>query len=433
MFTVIIPAHNSEKTILKTVNNILSNLVYKEDEVIIINDGSYDDTLKLLEKYKFDTRVKIINQENKGVSAARNKAIEYISMHTDLITFIDDSDKISNNFFQEHIQFFKEFKNICISVTPIVILENDSKRSHNLNFRFNEKDKVVNILEKENFIHYHMGGVVYKKELFTKENYRFDENINYWEDAKLFNTIILEKKRYGLVHNATYFYNRNNETSLSKKAWYSNKRFEYHIENNFFQIIKDSIKEFGYVIPYVQYLIVIHYLEYLLEHNHKIIKYANVNISDRFYVSSKMLFTYIEGNVIEKISLNNKYKQFLYKLKNMEYTIVPKSENIKMYIHKYNFFTQIAILSFSKESFGISTTSKVRLNNNTALVLKNKNIRILNEFKEDFSLIHFKMKIPVLSILLGFKIKIEDQKNEMTYIVKRQSLIKKISLKLLKE
>lgn len=43
------------------------------------------------------------------------------------------------------------------------------------------------------------------------------------------------------------------------------------------------------------------------------------------------------------------------------------------------------------------------------------------------------MKIPVLSILLGFKIKIEDQKNEMTYIVKRQSLIKKISLKLLKE
>ncbi|MDT3971645.1 glycosyltransferase family 2 protein, partial [Staphylococcus saprophyticus] len=236
MFSVIIPAHNSEKTILKTVNNILSNLVYKEDEVIIINDGSYDDTLKLLEKYKFDTRVKIINQENKGVSAARNKAIEYISMHTDLITFIDDSDKISNNFFQEHIQFFKEFKNICISVTPIVILENDSKRSHNLNFRFNEKDKVVNILEKENFIHYHMGGVVYKKELFTKENYRFDENINYWEDAKLFNTIILEKKRYGLVHNATYFYNRNNETSLSKKAWYSNKRFEYHIENNFFQI-----------------------------------------------------------------------------------------------------------------------------------------------------------------------------------------------------
>ncbi|MDT3996808.1 glycosyltransferase family 2 protein, partial [Staphylococcus saprophyticus] len=116
-------------------------------------------------------------------------------------------------------------------------------------------------MEKENFIHYHMGGVVYKKELFTKENYRFDENINYWEDAKLFNTIILEKKRYGLVHNATYFYNRNNETSLSKKAWYSNKRFEYHIENNFFQIIKDSIKEFGYVIPYVQYLIVIHYLE----------------------------------------------------------------------------------------------------------------------------------------------------------------------------
>ncbi|MDT3977541.1 glycosyltransferase family 2 protein, partial [Staphylococcus saprophyticus] len=74
MFSVIIPAHNSEKTILKTVNNILSNLVYKEDEVIIINDGSYDDTLKLLEKYKFDTRVKIINQENKGVSAARNKA-----------------------------------------------------------------------------------------------------------------------------------------------------------------------------------------------------------------------------------------------------------------------------------------------------------------------------------------------------------------------
>ncbi|WP_436854887.1 glycosyltransferase family 2 protein [Staphylococcus caeli] len=424
MFTVIVPTHNSEKTILKTINNILLNLIHNEDEIIIIDDGSSDETLKILERYRDEDRVKILSQKNKGVSSARNKAIEYASTHNKFITFIDDSDQISENFFVENKKFFKQFNDIYISVTPIVILENSNKRQHSLNFRFNGKNKVVNILEKPNFIHYHMGGVVFRKELFTKENYRFDETINFWEDAKLFNTIVLKKMKYGLVHNATYFYDRNNENSLSKKAWYSNKRFEYHIENNFFKIIRESNLKYGYVISYVQFLIGKHYMEYLLEHNQNIIKHANINISNRFYLSSKMLFTHIEGNIIEKISSNNKYKQFLFKLKNLDYSVMPKSDEIKIYIHKYNVFTKKTLLSFSKESFGISVNADVLVNNKKAVVIKNKNKNVLNEFKDDFSLLYFKVEIPLINILFGFSINIIDEKNSCNYIVQRSSIFK---------
>lgn len=426
MFSVIIPVHNSKKTILETVNNVLLNLIDEKDEVIIVNDGSNDNTLDILDIYSDNKKVKIFSQINKGVSAARNLGIANISESSKFVTFIDDSDKISDDFFRKNREFFLNHVDISVSVNPILITESNNKREHNLNFRFQKNTNIVNILEDKNFIHYHMGGVVFRKTVFTEENYSFDEEINYWEDAKLFNIVILNKQKYGLVKDTTYYYNRNNSDSLSKLAWKSNKRFEYHIDNNFFQVIHESIKEYGYVIPYVQYLISKHYLEYLLEHNQKIIKHANVNISERFYVSSKMLFSHIEENVIEKISLNNKYKQFLFKLKNVDYSIEPRSHKIEIYIHKYNVLNKSAIFSFSKESFGVSTSASVSLNNKNATTIENNNMKILNEYKEDFSLLLFKLKVPIRNLIWGFTIEVEDFKNNKKYLINRPSIFKKI-------
>ncbi|MCA2501196.1 glycosyltransferase family 2 protein [Staphylococcus xylosus] len=425
MFSVIIPVYNSEQTILKTVSSILLNLVDKKDEIIIVNDGSTDNTINILDVYKENKKIKIINQNNKGVSAARNHGIEYISDSTKFVTFIDDSDQISNNFFNENIKFFTKHENISVAVNPIMIIENNNEREHNLNFRFKKSNDVVNILEDKNFIHYHMGGTVFRKTVFTEDNYRFDEKINYWEDAKLFNILVINKQKYGLVKRTKYYYNRDNRFSLSKLAWLSNKRYEYHIDNNFFHIINESIMRYGYVIPYVQFLISNHYLEYLLEYNQEIIKYHNINITKSFYLSSEILFTHIENNVIENIGVNNKYKHFLFKLKNIEYNIVPRSENIKVYIHSYNILNGFAILSFSKDSFGISTSAIVSLLDKKALIVKNKNAQIFNEYKEDFSLLVFKVKVPIRHIIFGFKIDIKDVKNNKSYLIHRPSIIKK--------
>ena len=71
MISVIINVYNDEKYIKKCLDCVV-NQTYKDLEIIIVNDGSTDNTLKICESYK-DPRIKIINQENKGVSAARNR------------------------------------------------------------------------------------------------------------------------------------------------------------------------------------------------------------------------------------------------------------------------------------------------------------------------------------------------------------------------
>ena len=74
MFSVFIPAYNAEQCIERCVNSVL-NQTFGEFEIIVVNDGSTDGTLERLAKFS-DKRLKVVSQENAGVSAARNKGIE---------------------------------------------------------------------------------------------------------------------------------------------------------------------------------------------------------------------------------------------------------------------------------------------------------------------------------------------------------------------
>lgn len=93
--SVIIPVYNAEKT----VGNILEKLIsqnYRNIEIIAINDGSKDSSWGILQKFaKKDKRVIVINQENAGVSAARNTGLQKVS--GEFITFIDSDDDISSD------------------------------------------------------------------------------------------------------------------------------------------------------------------------------------------------------------------------------------------------------------------------------------------------------------------------------------------------
>lgn len=69
MITIVVPIFNGEKYIEESINSIL-NQKYKNFEILIVNDGSTDDTQKLLEQlYATNRKVKIVNTENRGVWA----------------------------------------------------------------------------------------------------------------------------------------------------------------------------------------------------------------------------------------------------------------------------------------------------------------------------------------------------------------------------
>ena len=94
--SIIVPVFNGEKHLSRCVDSLL-NQTYKNIECIFINDGSSDNTLKILKEYKKkDSRVVIIDKKNTGVSDSRNKAIE---MSTgDYICFCDADDMYDKNY-----------------------------------------------------------------------------------------------------------------------------------------------------------------------------------------------------------------------------------------------------------------------------------------------------------------------------------------------
>lgn len=86
--SVIIPAYNSEKTILATITSV-QNQTFTDWEIIVIDDGSTDNTLKILEQIQ-DERIRIYSYDNRGVSSARNRGINHAT--GEFISFLDADD-----------------------------------------------------------------------------------------------------------------------------------------------------------------------------------------------------------------------------------------------------------------------------------------------------------------------------------------------------
>ena len=90
MISVVVPLYNKEKTILKTISSVLTQS-YEKFEIIVVNDGSTDGGVALLKESFNDERITIINQENQGVSAARNNGIR--ESNFDYIALLDGDDE----------------------------------------------------------------------------------------------------------------------------------------------------------------------------------------------------------------------------------------------------------------------------------------------------------------------------------------------------
>ena len=93
--SVIVPVYNSEVYLPMCIESILAQS-YKNIEIILINDGSRDNSLEICKRYaNVDNRIKVIHQENKGVSAARNVGID--ASEGEYITFVDSDDELLTN------------------------------------------------------------------------------------------------------------------------------------------------------------------------------------------------------------------------------------------------------------------------------------------------------------------------------------------------
>jgi glycosyltransferase involved in cell wall biosynthesis len=140
MISVIIPLFNKEDYIAETINSIL-NQTYKDFEVIVVNDGSTDNSLQVLEKYK-DERLKIFSIENAGVSVARNIGVEKTKY--EYVSFLDADDYWDNNFLSEIVMLVNQYPKERVFASGRTSLFKNHKIQYQNSFLpdLNEVDKI---------------------------------------------------------------------------------------------------------------------------------------------------------------------------------------------------------------------------------------------------------------------------------------------------
>lgn len=302
--SVIIPVYNVEKYLAECLNSIV-NQSLKGIEIICINDGSSDNSLKIIEKYaRFDKRIKIINKEASGsASAGRN-----IGIHTatgEYICFIDSDDLISLDYLEKMYVKAKE-------------TNADLVTNNNINAFIEKNLKKQKRFLKTNVINSLAWSKLYKRDIIIKNSLRFPEGYIY-EDEYFYYTLIPYIKN-SVIYNCEMYYYRQSQSSLMGKGKTEKKYqiidifrliYNYYQEHNFL---------YSYKLPY------------------SILKYRSSQISDYKRYRNKFLELINELNLdIEEIKKDKKLRlllispnKFLYRINGIFNSKINISEEYKM-------------------------------------------------------------------------------------------------------
>ena len=100
LISIIVPIYNVEEYLQECLDSIQKQ-TYTNFECIMINDGSTDNSKQIAEEYLVDSRFKLINQSNQGLSSARNTAIKHLSANSSFVSFVDSDDYIHSTFLEK--------------------------------------------------------------------------------------------------------------------------------------------------------------------------------------------------------------------------------------------------------------------------------------------------------------------------------------------
>ncbi|RFC55320.1 glycosyltransferase family 2 protein [Brumimicrobium aurantiacum] len=178
MFSVVIPLYNKEQSITETIQSVL-NQSFQEFEIIVVNDGSKDRSVEVVKQIK-DQRIRLVDQKNQGVSAARNKGIK--EARNEWIAFLDGDDIWNDDHLATFVDLIQRYKDHYIFTSSFVY---SIPREQHVN-RPEVKDYVVDNYFKASLTEHLMWTsvvVVHKKclvdDLFCEDFVR-GEDIDLW-------------------------------------------------------------------------------------------------------------------------------------------------------------------------------------------------------------------------------------------------------------
>lgn len=274
--SIIIPAYNCSKYIEQCIEHI-KNEIDDSVEIIIIDDGSKDNTLELCMKYKSDL-IHVFHQENQGVSMARNKGLSLAT--GDYVMFVDADDRLTSGWFHRIKQFFS---------TDIDILYFGSSYT---NQNFSKEDLIKNIfgVPMSNQIRY-MASVwskLFRRQLIIDNKIQFVKGIINGEDLLFSLECLLCARSFKIIKAPIYEYyiNESSATHVFKDTfWGSNLIFletakDIFNKHSVSSILVDECLKYSFISSVILLCIRISFIDRRDEQKQKIQLYFNNETQD---------------------------------------------------------------------------------------------------------------------------------------------------------
>lgn len=215
--SIIIPIYNAEKFLAQCIESVI-NQTYKNLEIILVDDGSKDDSLKICKDYADkDSRIRIFYDKNHGVSYARNKGLK--EANGEYVLFIDSDDIVEKVYVDELMSALNE-TDYDIVISGYKEIDRKNKWKRNILISKEEEKLLTGTIKYDYRIlsHYLITPWIklYNMEIIRKYNIYFNENFKIAEDHMFNYEYMRHVKKYKFINKSLYTYiHQNDNKSLT--------------------------------------------------------------------------------------------------------------------------------------------------------------------------------------------------------------------------
>ena len=326
LFSIIISIYNTARYLDDTINSLLNQTIgLKEIQIILVNDGSTDNTEIICLRYKnlFPNNIIYKKIPHQGVSKGRNIGLSYAQGL--YINFLDSDDKWDSRAFEYINMNFNLYKNVDLFSGRMKYFESKNNY-HFLDYKF-KKTRIVNLTEEYNCIQLSSASCFFRKS--SIENKNFEEGILFGEDIRFITNLLFIKPLLGIVREAIYYYRKRSDSSSAIQSTEENKYYYFeNLKNVQYYLINKSIILYNKILPFIQYFIA---YETIFRLKSQAYKYLDINSYKNYCSLIENLLNKIEDKYIleQKIfpsrliifALSKKYKR------DIRYDIILQNES----------------------------------------------------------------------------------------------------------
>ena len=324
LFSVIISIYNTARYLDDSIGSLLNQtLGFQKIQLILVNDGSTDESEDICLKYKklYNENIVYIKLNHSGVSKARNIGMKFA--RGKYINFLDSDDKWHARAFQNTLLFFHFYKTLDLISGRIKFFESNNGY-HFLDYKF-QNSRVVNLSKEYNCIQLHVSSSFFRSAVIKR--YKFDENLFVGEDVKFISNLLLLNPIIGFIKESVYFYRKRADSTSAMQDIVKNANF-YLSNNNEVQLylINKSKLLYKKVIPFIQFYISYEIIFRLASPSFKI--FNSSNYKKYCYLTRNLLYQVDDKYILEQNILSNKLKIFALSLKHnrdIRYDIILKN------------------------------------------------------------------------------------------------------------